>query len=118
MRLKLDENVPLEAADALRASGHDVDTALDEGLGGARDPAVLAASVAERRALVSLDLDFANIVAYPPAASAGLIVLRPARQTVRSVVRIISQILAPALATLDPSGRLWLVDDARIREHA
>lgn len=103
----------------LRARGHDVQTVLDERLGGAKDPAVLAACYAEQRALVTLDLDFANIVAYPPKASAGLVVLRPARQSGRAVLRLVEHVLLPALARsgADLAGRLF-VDDVIVREHA
>lgn len=120
MRFKLDENLPLEAADALRVRGHDVDTVADEGLTGAKDPAIIAACAQEGRALITLDLDFANIVAYPPGRYPGLVVLRPARQSARVVMRVIEQVLAPRLDApgLDLSRRLWIVDDSRIREHA
>lgn len=45
MRLKLDENLPEDARASALALGHDVDTVLDEALGGATDPDVLAAAV-------------------------------------------------------------------------
>lgn len=119
MRFKVDENLPLEAANALRACGHDVHTVADEGLRGAKDPVVVAACAQEGRALLTLDLDFANIVAYPPGRYPGLLVLRPARQSARVVMRVIEQVLAPRLDApgLDLTGRLWIVDDSRIREH-
>ena len=46
MRLKLDENLPEDARLAALALGHDVDTILDEALGGSSDPDVLAAAIA------------------------------------------------------------------------
>jgi len=42
MRAKLDENVPVEAAELLRAAGWDCETIYDEGLAGADDPKVAA----------------------------------------------------------------------------
>lgn len=41
-------------------------TVIDEGLSGANDVDVLAAAVAEDRALITLDLDFANPMRFPP----------------------------------------------------
>ena len=38
MRFKLDENVPVEAGELLRQSGHDVLTVVEEELGGETDP--------------------------------------------------------------------------------
>ena len=44
MRIKLDENLPAILVPDLVALGHDVDTAVDEGLGGRDDPSVWAAA--------------------------------------------------------------------------
>jgi hypothetical protein len=41
LRFKLDENIPARALTALHAAGHDVHTAVAEGLAGAHDRAVL-----------------------------------------------------------------------------
>lgn len=66
LRIKLDENLPRRIETALRGLGHDVETAISEGLSGAPDPDVLSACVAEGRILVTLDLDFSDIREYPP----------------------------------------------------
>jgi hypothetical protein len=47
VKIKLDENLPVEAALALRAHGHDAATVVEENLGGCRDPVVLAACQSE-----------------------------------------------------------------------
>ena len=44
MRVKLDENVPRSARRVLIAAGHDVDTVVDEVLGGASDPQIVTAA--------------------------------------------------------------------------
>ena len=49
MKLKLDENIPQSAAMRLAALGYDVDTVLDEQLGGRSDEDVWAAAQAEDR---------------------------------------------------------------------
>ena len=65
-------------------------------------------------ALISFDLDFANIVAYPPANFHGIVVLRLSSQAhvlaEKAVQRILVQLRAETLA-----GRLWIVEDHRIR---
>ena len=73
MRAKLDENLPVQAAELLRGAGWTCDTVHDEGLGGADDQAVGAACQAEGRVLFTLDLDFADIRAYPPDQYVGKI---------------------------------------------
>jgi hypothetical protein len=112
---KTDENLPAEAAELLRAAGHDVATVLDQRLGGHPDPDVAKACSAEHRALVTLDVDFANIDAYPPADYSGLIVLRLARQDRLHVLGVLRG-LVPHLAGVDLVGRLWIVEETRIRE--
>ncbi len=42
MRFKVDENLPIEVAEILRAAGHDAATVNDEALGGASDPDLAA----------------------------------------------------------------------------
>ena len=53
MKVKLDDNIPHRVADAFTRAGHQVDTVLDEGLGGAEDPDVLAAAGTTGRLLVT-----------------------------------------------------------------
>ena len=53
MRVKLDENLPTRLVPMLQALGHDVDTAIDEGLASYPDPMVWAATQAAQRFLVT-----------------------------------------------------------------
>ena len=76
MKFKIDESLPAEAADVLRRAGFIADTVGDEHLSGANDETVATTSRSDNRILVTLDLDFANIRAYPPGEHAGIIVLR------------------------------------------
>lgn len=116
MRLKVDENLPAEAAALLRDAGHDVHTVRDEGLCDAPDPSVAEACRAEARALLTLDTDFANIFAYPPQSLPGIIVLRLARQDKVNVLQVLAG-LVPVLSTESLDGQLWIVDERRLRVH-
>lgn len=80
MRFKIEENLPAEAAGILRGAGFVADTVGDENLAGANDETVASMSRSEGRILVTLDLDFANIRAYPPGEHAGIGVLRVKHQ--------------------------------------
>ncbi len=82
VRFKLDENLPRDAAALLRDAGHDVQTVLDERLGGNPDPGVLEACRTENRVLITFDLDFSDIRLYPPAGHSGVWVLRPHTQSI------------------------------------
>lgn len=114
MKFKIDENLPAEAAEVLRGAGFVANTVREEGLSGADDATVARTSVAEDRILVILDLDFANIWAYPPGEHAGIIVLRIKRQDKHTIIAYIRR-LAAALANRNPSGELWIIDGNRIR---
>ena len=113
MRFKLDENLPAEAADLLRRVGFVADTVLDENLCGADDDRVASTSRSARRMLITLDLDFANIWAYPPGEHPGIIVLRVKHQDKATVLGYLHR-AAIALSNCSPSGELWIVDRKRI----
>ena len=86
MRLKLDENLPADAAAAARSAGFEVDTVIDEGLAGAPDGAVVQAATREGRLVVTLDRGFADIRLHPPGTHAGILVLHVADQRPRVIV--------------------------------
>lgn len=114
LRFKLDENIPGDASAVLRAAGHDVSTALDERLGGCTDDRVSLAAREEARVLVTLDLDFADIRAYPPASHAGVWVLRPTIQSVEMLVSLVRGALALAASEV-VTARLWIVEPGQVR---
>jgi len=114
LKLKIDENLPRGCAEILGHGGWQADTVADERLTGAEDSAIAGASQAEARVLVTLDLDFANIRAYPPSEYAGIIVLRSKRQDKHSVLALIQRV-ALVLANRVPAGELWIVEPDRIR---
>ena len=114
IRFKLDENLPRRVEPALRLLGHDVETAISEGLAGSLDPTLLSACTVESRILVTLDLDFANIHDYPPGSHQGIWVLRPAVQTFDAVLRLVLSGVKLA-ASEQAMGRLWVIDERRVR---
>ena len=80
------------------AAGHDAHSIVQQSLSGQPDDKVISVCTSEGRALVTLDLDFANIHAYPPGNSA--------------IGRMLS-----VLAVEPLHGLLWIVEDHRIRIH-
>src|SRR5690606_21698980 len=117
MQFKIDENLPVEVAAALQAAGHDAVTIHDQRMVGTPDPQVAVVCQSERRALVTLDLDFADIRTYPPGDFPGIIVLRPRTQAKPFVLSLIAQ-LTPLLGVEQLDARLWIVQEngVRIRE--
>jgi predicted nuclease of predicted toxin-antitoxin system len=114
MKLEVDENLPVEIALSLREAGHDALTVLDQGLGGYADGHVADVCKRERRALVTLDTDFANVQAFPPAEYSGLLVLRLQRQDKSHVLAAFQRII-PLLESEPLERKLWIVDEHRVR---
>ena len=114
MRLKLDENLPIELKRLMATSGHDAETVLDEGMGGKTDADVLTVCLAENRVLMTQDLDFSDIRAFPPSEYPGIIVFRLASQARDGLLEVCAA-LVKTLARSSPRGQLWIVEDSRIR---
>lgn len=113
-RLKFDENVADSVCDVLRAAGHDVAIARDELLAGVNDERLLAVAVSERWALVTFDLDFSDVRRHSPTGTSGIIVFRLHDQTLGPIRRAAS-VLAKLLLDQPLSGRLWILDEQRLR---
>lgn len=117
MLLKLDENLGRSAAALLGQAGHDVATVAGQGLCSATDREIIRVCTSEGRCLVTLDLDFADPVAFPPHLHAGVAVLPlPRKPDPGSLVDLLAT-LAAALASRPIGGKLWIVERGRVREH-
>jgi predicted nuclease of predicted toxin-antitoxin system len=114
MKFKIDESLPSEAATLLRESGHEAMTVHDQAMVGASDKDLAAVCRTEARILVTLDLDFGNIQAFPPDVHCGIIVLRLGRQDKSTVLEALRAIV-PLLRRENPHGKLWVVEPERVR---
>jgi predicted nuclease of predicted toxin-antitoxin system len=117
MRFKVDENLPRAACDLLNRAGHDATSVGQQGLAGTNDARIYQLCQQEQRALLTLDGDFANVHAYDPKLSAGVIVLRLAQQDRQRVLDAVARML-PVLEREPLSKRLWVVEEDRIRIRA
>ena len=71
----------------------------------------------ENRCLLSLDLDFADVVRFPPHKTAGIaVVLLPKGASLSLLERFVSGFL-DMLDAGPIAGRLWIVEAGRIRVH-
>ena len=114
MKIKLDENLPVELANDLRILGHDADTVADEGISGAEDPTVLDAALRSGRVLFTLDKGIADLPRYPASHHAGVVLFRPDKSGRGAVIAFVRERL-PAVLALDLANRLTVVGASRIR---
>jgi predicted nuclease of predicted toxin-antitoxin system len=114
MEFKVDENLPVEVADLLRQVGYDAVTVFEQHLEGSPDSDIASVCHEEGRALITLDTDFADIRAYPPAQFPGLIVLRLHRQDKPHVLEVIGRLIPP-LSSEPLEHLLWIVEETRLR---
>ena len=72
MKVKLDENLPLQLAGLLRALGHESETVHDEGLVGHEDSEIWEATQRASRFLVTQDIDFSDLRKFAPGSHHGI----------------------------------------------
>lgn len=114
MRFKVDENLPIEIAELLRDAGHDALTVQEQHLGSSIDPDIASVCREERRALVTLDTDFADIRTYPPSNYSGIVILRLKQQDKDHVINTFEA--TTLLFGHEPlEGNLWIVEEQHIR---
>lgn len=87
MRIKLDENLPLSLVESLVQLGHDADSVQQEGLQGSPDAGVWAAAQADKRFLVTQDLDSSDLRQFAPGTHHGILLVRlPGRRVLKASI--------------------------------
>jgi predicted nuclease of predicted toxin-antitoxin system len=115
MKWKLDENFGSRTAHLFLDAGHDAETVLQERLSGSSDEALFEACIQEDRCLLTLDIDFADVLRFPPHRAPGIAVLRaPNNPSLRLLERLVGDLLR-FLAAEPIRGRLWIVEAGRVR---
>src|SRR5207244_11837016 len=71
MKIKLDENLPVDLLPVPAELGHDVHTRGDEGLCSAPDDAIWKAAQREERFLITQDLDSSDARRFAPGTQKG-----------------------------------------------
>jgi predicted nuclease of predicted toxin-antitoxin system len=117
MRFKLDENFGTRTLNVFEEYGHDVQTVRMQGLQGKPDTHLFNVCREECRCIVTLDLDFANVIRFPPLQSSGIVVIRlPHNPSLAVLEQMVRQFLQ-ALTQMSVQQKLWIVERTRIRVH-
>ncbi len=117
MRFKLDENLGALGKSSLVAAGHDAATVAEQQMQQAPDGELIRDCRSEGRCLVTLDMDFASPLQYPPEKYSGIVVLRFAGRITAPAIDLLVRTLVEGLRKEDVSGKLWIVEPGRIRVH-
>lgn len=114
MKFKIDENLPVEIADLLRAKNLQADTVNEENLSGEDDSAIAIVCKKEERILVTLDLDFSDIRNYPPKEYPGFIVLRLKSQDKESIINLFMRFI-PFIQKENIQNKLCILEENKVR---
>lgn len=115
LRVLIDESLPRSVGAALSAAGLDVVDARDVGLSGAADPSVFAHAQQDTRVILSRDVDFADIMAYPIGTHHGIVVARLPNEVSMSALGSLLVRALDGLEAQDVRGCLLIVEEHRVR---
>ncbi len=71
----------------------------------------------EQRCLVTLDLDFADVIRFPPGQAKGIVVIRVPQNPSLPLLQQLVCLFLEASTTMPVDGKLWVVETGRIRVH-
>ena len=114
IRFLVDECVGLPTITLLRKLGYSVVTAIEARLGGKSDFEILKRAIKEERILLTEDIDFGNILLYPPKLHHGIIILR-FRRNLEAKIRLTLYRLLKELKPADFKESLIIVDAYKYR---
>ena len=89
-------------------------TVFGQKMAGEEDNRLIFVCPEESRSLITLDLDFSDIRAYPPNRYFGLVVIRLRQQDRAAVIDCVTKLI-PVLDNEQLRGRLWIVEENRVR---
>jgi len=116
MRFLIDANMPRSIIALVASLGHEVEFARDVGLAAPPDHEIAARAQATGAALLTRDLDFADVRQYPPSLYPGIIVLRLSDGVIaKDIVGVAERFLRDATFVGNLAGRLAIVEQERVR---
>jgi predicted nuclease of predicted toxin-antitoxin system len=117
MKVKLDENLGNKGKEIFFRYGHDVSSVSDQKLESTPDDDLIKICNQEQRCIVSLDLDFSNVLVYKPSKYTGIAVIRLPKNSGTDVLYEMVETLAQKMKEVNIQGKLWIVQKNGIREY-
>jgi predicted nuclease of predicted toxin-antitoxin system len=114
-KIKLDENFPYPAVEIFSKHGIDAPSVHHQNMDGSMDDHIYDVCIKEGRILITLDLDFANIIRYPSAPTPGIVLVRSGMKINLKKIAFICERLAHIVVSNDTQGKLFIAEDTRIR---
>ncbi len=114
MRFLADMGVSQRVVKWLREAGHEAVHLRDEGLQRLPDAEIFAKAIAERRVVLTFDLDFGEIAALAGNHAASVILFRLQDTSTPHVIERLSSALATTETALEGSA-IVLVEERRLR---
>lgn len=116
LRIKIDEDLPLEIVQELREAGHDAVTVVSQGWGGREDSFIWGCVQTEGRWLITADKGFADARKYCPSGDTGLLLLRLPRESRRGYLELVRTVLH-SIELTQHAGAIIVASPAGIRVH-
>ncbi len=117
IKFKIDENFGKSIQEIFLKEGYDVHTIYGEGLQGADDNKIYNICCKEQRCLITLDLDFSDIVRFPPNKTGGIAVIRTPKNSSFTLLKKMIKQFIKMLNKMSVKKKLWIVEIGRIRVH-
>jgi predicted nuclease of predicted toxin-antitoxin system len=114
VRFLADMGVSLHVTEHLRGAGHDIAHLRDEGLQRLPDDEIFAKAIAERRIVLTFDLDFGEIAARCTDTWTSVIVFRLANATSPHVIQRLDATL-PRLGEALEKDAVVVIEESRVR---
>ncbi len=98
----------------LSSQGYDIYRVSDRGMSRARDSEIVALALAEQRAIITMDLDFAAIIAKSGEQFPSAIIFRLDDATPENINSLLDRILPSITSDLE-AGAIVIIEQERVR---
>lgn len=117
VKFKLDEHFGKRLKSIFLNSGYDAETVRDENLQGVPDIDLFDVCKKESRCLITLDLDFSDVIRFSPWGTGGIVILRPRKRITVKELENLTLLLLKFIESNPVKNQLWVVEKNKIRIH-